>query len=79
VTCRTLAQIFRAAPLTQEGPWTDKATWYEGQADQMLARVLPLLGGEFDTATEDDTIDTTEAAQTADEARGATAWTMERA
>jgi len=79
VTHRTLSMIFRGAPLSQDGPWRDLADWHEREAEQALARVLPTLGGEFDTVTEDDVIDATEAAQTADDARGTTAWTFERA
>lgn len=79
VTCRTLAAIFRAAPLSQDGPWREKADWYEAEAERMLQRALPLLGGEFDTVTEDDVVDADEAGQTADEARATVGWTFERA
>ena len=79
VAFRTLAQIFRAAPLSQDGPWEDKARYYEDAADAALSRALPILGGEFDTVTADDVIDAEEAAQTPDEARGASGWTLERA
>ena len=79
-TYRTLALIFREAPLGQDGPWRDRAEWYDGEADRSLQRVLPLLGGEFEHAdSEDDVIDATEAVQTASEARDGTGWTWERA
>lgn len=67
VTLRTLAYIFREAPTRQDGPWLQKAEWYEAQADFALERAIPLIGGEFDT-TDDDLIDTTEGAQTLEEA-----------
>ena len=79
VTLRTLAYIFREAPTKQDGPWFAKAEWYEAQADFALERALPLVGGEFDTITEDDLIDTDEAAQTPEEAAGdAGVWGFER-
>lgn len=79
LTYRVLALIFREAPLSQDGPWREKADWYETEAERALARALPLLGGEFDTDPQDDVIDATEAAQTASEARGTSGWTWERA
>lgn len=78
VTFRALALIFRAAPLAQDGPWADRADWYEREADASLQRALGLLGGEFDTVTEDDVIDSEEAAQTTAEATGS-AWSLDRA
>lgn len=78
-TFRTLALIFREAPLSQDGPWRERAEWYEAEADRALQRVLPVIGGEFDTDPEDDVIDATEAAQTASEARGGSGWTWDRA
>lgn len=78
VTMRTLASIFREAPISQDGPWLEKATYYANEADMALERAIPLLGGEFDTATEDDVIDADEAAQTADEATNGGAWGLER-
>ena len=78
VTLRTLALIFREAPTGQDGPWREKAEWYERQADEALQRGLPLVGGEFDTSTEDDVIDSTEAAQTTAEASSTGGWRLER-
>ena len=79
VTLRTLAYIFREAPTRQDGPWDQKAEWYEEQANFALERAMPLLGGEFDTIVEDDLIDTDEAAQTNEEAAGTDAtWGFER-
>lgn len=79
VTHRTLSQIYRAAPLSSDGPWDALAGYHEAEADRLLSRMLPVIGGEFDSVTGDDVVDTDEAAQTADEARNATAWTWERA
>jgi hypothetical protein len=79
VTHRTLSSIFRGAQLAQDGPWRELADWHEREADQTLARVLPILGGEFDTVTVDDVVDAEEAVQATDEARNAQAWTFERA
>lgn len=70
VTFRVLALILRAAPLAQDGPWRDKADWYEQEADAAFQRVIGAIGGEFDTVTQDDVIDTEEAVQTTAEAAG---------
>jgi hypothetical protein len=78
VTYKTLEWIFRAAPTSQDGPWRDKAEFYADAAEVALQRALQAGGGEFDTVTEDDVIDVDEAAQTTEEAGGATAWTLER-
>lgn len=77
VTLRTLALIFREAPANQDGPWDVKAAWYEREAEMALARVIDLIGGEFD-ADDDDQISDTEAQQTAQEVTGG-GWTLERA
>lgn len=79
VTFRTLALVFREAPTGQDGPWRDKAEWYEAEAAAALQRALPLIGGEFDTGTEDDQIDATEAVQTTEEASDSSGWGLERA
>lgn len=76
-TLRTLALILREAPMTTDGPWIEKAAWYEAQADAALSRVLPLIGNEFDT-DEDDIIDGSEETQTTDDARDSTGWLWER-
>lgn len=78
VTYQTLAFIFRAAPTFADGPWGDKAAYYEGQAELALQRALAHAGGEFDLDPEDDVLDTTEATQTAEQAGGG-AWVWERA
>lgn len=76
-TLRTLALIMREAPTSQDGPWREKAEWYERQADDAFARVLPALGGEFDSLIEDDLVSEPEAAQTtAQVTQGG--WTLER-
>lgn len=77
VTFRTLALIFREAPTQQDGPWAEKADWYERQAEQAWLRVADQIGGEFDTDG-DDAISAAEAEQTALEASGG-GWTWERA
>jgi hypothetical protein len=76
-TLRTLACIFYEAPISQEGPWKDKAEWYEREAQHAWERVQPLIGGEFDTDPVDDVIDADEATQTTDQASGG-GWTLER-
>jgi hypothetical protein len=76
-TLRTLALIFREAPTSQEGPWEEKAVWYENEADAALARVWETIGGEFDTDG-DDVVDQAEQGQTAAEVTGGP-WSFERA
>jgi hypothetical protein len=61
-TLRTLLLIMREAPTGGDGPWAEKAAWYESEADAALQRALPLLGGEFDTDASDQ-VSETEAAQ----------------
>lgn len=77
-TLRTLMLIMREAPTSQAGPWVEKAEWYEAQANEALQRALPIVGGEFDTETVDDVVDTAEAAQTSEAVSGG-GWTLERA
>lgn len=79
VTYQTLAFIFRAAPTSQDGPWEGRAEYYEGLAETALSRALSHAGGEFDVNPADDVIDATEAAQTPEDAGGASAWIWERA
>lgn len=77
---RTLMLIFKEASTGQDGPWKEKATYYEAEADAAMQRALPILGGEFDTAVADtpsDLIDAHEATQTAEEA-GAAGFRWER-
>lgn len=69
VTFRTLQLIFREAPTSQDGPWTEKADFYKGEAEQALQRALGIIGGEFDT-DDSDQIDGDEATQTAAQAGG---------
>jgi hypothetical protein len=61
-TLRTLTLIMHEAPTGGDGPWAEKAGWYETEADAALQRALPLLGGEFDTDASDQ-VSATEAAQ----------------
>lgn len=77
VTFRTLCLIFREAPTGQDGPWSDKAAWYEKEAEQAWLRVVDHIGGEFDT-DDSDAISEDEADQTADTASGG-GWRWERA
>jgi len=72
---RTLALIFHEAPLSSEGPWTEKAEFYEREAAAAMARALPLVGAEMDV-DDSNLVDTTEAEQTGAEA-GQT-WSLER-
>lgn len=72
---RTLALIFREAPLKQDGPWTEKATWYETEASVSLQRALALVGGEFDAdSPTDDVLDADDAAQTREDAGSPLRW-----
>lgn len=75
VICRTLAMIFREAPMTQDGPWAEKAAYYEAEAALGLQRALPLVGGEFDAdVPTDDTLDTDDTAQTRETAGSGRRW-----
>lgn len=74
-TLKTLALIFREAPSQQDGPWTDKAEFYEQEAGKAMSRALPLVGGEFDTTEPlDDVVDATEQSQTTDQVGRAFVW-----
>lgn len=80
-TMRTLMYIFREAPTGQDGPWAEKATYYEQEADAALQRALAIIGGEFDTADTakpSDLVDATEAAQTNEQASTLEPWSLER-
>ena len=66
---RTLALIYREAPTAQDGPWEQKAIWYEQEADKAFARVVESIGGEFDTDASD-VVDADEQDQTAEEVNG---------
>jgi hypothetical protein len=76
-TLRTLCLIYHEAPTSQDGPWREKAEWYETQADEAFQRVKGEIGGEFDTITVDDVVDATEQAQTV-EMVTAGGWSLER-
>jgi hypothetical protein len=76
VTFRTLSLIFREAPTGGPGPWADKASYYETEADAALQRALTSLGSEFDT-DESDQVSEEEGEQTTAEITGG--WRMERA
>jgi len=73
---RTLSLIFREAPTSSDGPWDEKAEYYEVEADKAFARVIEHIGGEFDTDA-DDQVDADEAVQTSDSVSGG-GWTWER-
>lgn len=75
VALRTLALIFREAPTSGQGPWADKAAYYETEADAALQRALGIIGGEFDTDDSDQVSDD-EAEQ--DAAEVSTGWRLER-
>jgi hypothetical protein len=75
VAYRTLAMIFREAPMAQDGPWADKATFYETEAALALQRAYALVGGEFDADTpSDDVLDRDDEAQTRDTAGSPMRW-----
>jgi hypothetical protein len=76
-TYRTLMHIFREAPISQEGPWLDKAAWYEAEAEKAWLRVADQIGPEFDTDG-DDKVDGDENTQTAKSVTGG-GWSLERA
>lgn len=76
-TLRTLALIMREARTSQDGPWAEKASWYEAEAERMLDLALPALGGEFDTLIEDDVVSEPETAQTTAEVTQG-GWSLER-
>ncbi len=77
VTVKTLALIFREAPIAQDGPWQEKADYYERAADAAWLRVADQIGSEFDM-DKDDVINASEEDQTAAEASGG-GWRWERA
>lgn len=66
---RTLALIFKEAPTGQDGPWQEKADWYEKEAEAALLRVVDRIGGEFDMDASD-VVDDDEQDQTAAEVSG---------
>lgn len=77
VTFRTLQLIFQEAPTGADGPWREKAEFYQQEAAAALQRALAICGGEFDT-DESDLVSEAEAAQTPEEA-GDRTWALERA
>lgn len=75
VAFRTLAAIFREAPMGQDGPWADKASFYETEAGLAFQRALTLVGGEFDAdVPTDDTLDREDEAQTRESAGSPLRW-----
>jgi hypothetical protein len=75
LTYRVLSMIFREAPMQQDGPWTDRAIYYETEAALALARALTLVGSEFDAdSPTDDTLDRADEAQTANAAGSPFRW-----
>lgn len=77
VTLRTLALIFREAPIGLDGPWETKAAWYEQEAERAWARVADRIGGEFDS-DDSDAISPAESQQTTEAVTGG-GWRFERA
>lgn len=75
VAYKVLASIFREAPMKQDGPWEDRANFYEQEAALAFQRALTLVGGEFDAdVPSDDVLDAEDAAQTKDEAGSPMRW-----
>lgn len=75
VAFRTLAAIFREAPMAQDGPWQDRAAFYEQEAALALQRAFALVGGEFDAdVPTDDTLDRDDEAQTREAAGSPLRW-----
>lgn len=77
VTYRTLQLIFQEAPISQDGPWRDKAAFYKDEAEQALQRALMVIGGEFDSDASD-AISEAESEQTVEDVGGGP-FTLERA
>jgi hypothetical protein len=74
-TFRTLALIFREAPVSHKSPWLEKADFYEKEAEMAMSRALPLVSGEFDLGDPpDDIVDEDEAQQTQEQAGGTFRW-----
>ena len=75
LTYKTLAMIFREAPMAQDGPWADRATYYETESALALERAYKLVGGEFDADDPvDDVLDSDDEAQTRDDAGSPRRW-----
>jgi hypothetical protein len=68
-TFRTLQLIFQEAKTGADGPWDEKATFYREEAEAALSRVMPIIGGEFDT-DKSDQVSEAESEQTAEQAGG---------
>ena len=72
---KVLASIFREAPMNQDGPWADRATYYEEAAALAFQRALALVGGEFDAdSPPDDLLDDDDQAQTREDAGSPMRW-----
>lgn len=75
IAYRVLASIFREAPMKQDGPWEDRASFYEQEASLAFQRTLTLVGGEFDAdVPSDDVLDAEDAAQTREDAGAPMRW-----
>lgn len=75
VAYRTLAMIFREAPMAQDGPWQERANFYETEAALAFQRALALVGGEFDAdSPTDDVLDRDDEAQTRETAGSPMRW-----
>ncbi len=84
VTLRTLQLILREASTRTDGPWKEKADFYETESQVALERALEMVAAEFDT-DESDLVSDEEETQTAEEAGassgmgGSSGFTLERA
>lgn len=76
-TFRTLQLIFQEAPVSQDGPWKEKAEFYKDEAEQSLQRALLVIGGEFDS-DKSDVVSEAESEQTVEDVGGG-AFSLERA
>lgn len=75
LTFRTLTLIMREAPTGGDGPWREKAEWYETEADAALQRALSQIGGEFESDDPpSDLISEEESEQTVEEVGGGFRW-----
>lgn len=74
-TMRTLAMIFREAPVSHKSPWVEKANFYEAEAQKSLSRAWAMCGGEFDlTEPPDDVVDQEEAINTPEQSGSPFRW-----
>ncbi len=77
VTLRTLQLIFRQAATATDGPWKEKADFYQTESEVALERAMAICGGEFDTDASG-LVSTDETGQTAGDSGGVAEFLLER-